>query len=222
MMTIAAMILAAGTSSRYGANKLLLPFGSGTVISTVVSTLAQTPVRPLVVVTGHQRAEVEAALQVYSSQIEFAHNPDYRAGEMLSSIKTGVRHLLGHPAAPDALFVVLGDQPRIRHDVVERLCAAFEQGCGELITPRLGLTGPRGHPVLIARAWWEAVLALPSQSNVRELLRANQRHLTHLVVNTDSILTDVDTPEAYREALAKQGVDDGRPTTDDGCAHGHA
>lgn len=191
-------------SSRYGANKLLLPFGAGTVITTVVSTLLRAAINPIVVVTGHECAQVEAALRPLSVRLEFAHNPDYRAGEMLSSIKTGLRQLLQHQPPPEAMFVVLGDQPLIRREVVERLCAAFEQGCGDLIAPRFGISGPRGHPVLIGRAWWEAVLQLPPQSNVRELLRANQDRLTHLVVSNDSILGDVDTPEAYREALAKR------------------
>ncbi|HEY3291202.1 MAG TPA: nucleotidyltransferase family protein, partial [Anaerolineae bacterium] len=63
--------------------------------------------------------------------------------------------------------------------------------------------GQRGHPVLIGRTWWEAVLNLPPESNVRELLRSNHTRVTHLVVNNDSILGDVDTPDAYREALAR-------------------
>ncbi|MCL5994847.1 MAG: nucleotidyltransferase family protein [Chloroflexi bacterium] len=198
-MQVAAIVLTAGTSSRYGANKLLLPFGHGTIISTVVATLAQTPAQPILAVTGHDRAEVEAALTGLA--VTFVHNPDFQAGEMLSSIQCGLAALREAGDAPQAALIVLGDQPLIQRRVVEQLIVAFGQGCGELIAPRHHLAGQRGHPVLIARQWWDAALALPAGSNVRHLLQAHRDVLTHIIVDTDSILVDVDTPEAYQAAV---------------------
>ncbi len=214
---VAAIVLAAGMSRRYaGTNKLLLPFGTGTVISTTVSAVVRSAARPVVVVTGHEAERVEQALAEQAPAecapggpplapspvpLTFVYNPEYQTGEMLSSIKAGIRFLTPGPA--DATMIVLGDQPLVRPDVIERLRVAFERGCGELIAPRLGLDGQRGHPVLIGRRWWGDVLALPPDGNVRDLLRANAASLTYLVINSDSILGDVDTPEAYREALAR-------------------
>ena len=202
---VAAIVLAAGTSSRYGANKLLLPFAGGTVISRVVMTVTQSPAQPVVVVTGHQADQTQAALQPLHGAVTFVHNSDYRVGEMLSSIKAGLYYLLSLPhLEPQATLIALGDQPLVRLDVLQRLCEAFERQCGDLIAPRMGVDGPRGHPVLIGRRWWDAILALPADGNVRDLLRANHGSMTHLVVNTDSILGDVDTPAAYRAALERQ------------------
>jgi molybdenum cofactor cytidylyltransferase len=200
---VGVIVLAAGTSSRYGANKLLLPFGAGSVISTVISTVARSAASPIVLVTGHQAEQVQAAVEPLGRPVIFAHNPEYNSGEMLSSIKVGLRQTMSASPAPQAVMIALGDQPLLRLDVIERMIVAFAQNCGDLITPRYGLHGQRGHPVLIGRAWWDAVLALPPESNVRELLRANCTSVTHLVVNNDSILGDVDTPEAYHEALAR-------------------
>jgi molybdenum cofactor cytidylyltransferase len=200
---VGVIILAAGTSSRYGENKLLLPFGAGSVLSTVITTVARSAARPIVVITGHQAEQVQAAVQFLTVPLQFAHNPDYRTGEMLSSVKVGLRTMMAHTPVPDAAMIVLGDQPLLRLDVIARMLVAFEQNCGDLMTPRFGLHGQRGHPVLIGRTWWEAVLNLPPESNVRELLRSNHTRVTHLVVNNDSILGDVDTPDAYREALAR-------------------
>ena len=204
---VAIIVLAAGMSRRYGANKLLLPFGAGTVISTVISRVTQSSARPIVVVTGHQAEHVQAELhaRLPNATLTFVHNPDYAIGEMLSSVKTGLRFLLPGPA--DAAMVVLGDQPLIRLDVIERLRIAYEQNCGDLIAPRFGMNGQRGHPVLIGRRWWNDVLALPAESNVRDLLRANLASLVHMVVSDDSILGDVDTPDAYQEALAHASVE---------------
>jgi molybdenum cofactor cytidylyltransferase len=198
---VAIIVLAAGMSRRYGANKLLLPFESGTVISTVLACAAQSAARPIVVVTGHEAERVQDELhaRLPSAPLTFVHNPDYATAEMLSSVKTGIRFLSPGPA--EAAMIALGDQPLIRLDVVERLRIAFEHGCGDLIAPLVGMNGRRGHPVLIGRHWWDDVLALPAESNVRDLLRANRASLVHVVVNDDAILGDVDTPEAYREAL---------------------
>ena len=201
---VAVIVLAAGTSSRYGANKLLLPFRDGTVISTVISTVLRTRARPVLVVTGHQADQVRQALQAASDQVTFVHNPLYNSGEMLSSIKAGLQAVQMLPGArPTAVLITLGDQPLLQADVIQRLLTAHEQNCGDLIAPRFGLNGQRGHPVLIGRRWWQDVLALPQDSNVRELLRANRDSLTQLVVGSDTILGDVDTPEAYRAALAQ-------------------
>lgn len=200
---VGVIILAAGASSRYGENKLLLPFGAGSVLSTVITTVARSAARPIVLVTGHQAEQVRAAVKSFAMPLQFAHNLDYRTGEMLSSVKTGLRQMMAQTPVPDAVMIVLGDQPLLRFDVIARMLVAFEQNCGDLMTPRFGLHGQRGHPVLIGRAWWDAVLNLPPESNVRELLRSNRTTVTYLVVNNDSILGDVDTPDAYRDALAR-------------------
>src|SRR5512133_2422369 len=117
---VALIVLAAGMSKRYGTNKLLLPFGKGAVISTTVGTVTRSAARPIVVVTGHQAEQVRAALDKVTpaAPLTIVHNPDYETGEMLSSIKTGIRYLLQGPTV--AAMIVLGDQPLVRLDVIER------------------------------------------------------------------------------------------------------
>jgi molybdenum cofactor cytidylyltransferase len=193
---VAAIVLAAGTSSRFdGANKLLLPFGDSVVIRRVVGTAIDAGVSTVVVVTGHQREQVESVLG--GQPVEFAHNPDYLEGEMLSSIKTGIRHL--QRTDTDAVLICLGDQPLLPGWVIQRLAHAYRQNCGEILAPRFG--SQRGHPVLIARKWWEAALELPDGAFMRDLLKAHSEAVSFIQVNTDAVLTDVDTPELYRRAL---------------------
>lgn len=193
---VAAIVLAAGTSSRYdGANKLLLPFGSEPVVRRVVSTVLAAGLSEVVVVTGHQRERVEEALA--GLPIAFVHNPRYREGEMISSIKAGLVHLASSDA--HAALIVLGDQPLLPAWIIRRIVRAYMQGCGEMIAPRFGAL--RGHPVLIARPWWPAALALSDGEPMRALLRAHPQAVAHILVNTDAVLQDVDTPEAYQQAL---------------------
>lgn len=196
---VAALILAAGTSSRFGANKLLLPFGPATVARAAVVNALGSCARPVVVVTGHEQPAIMRALD--DLPVSFVHNPAYQAGEMLSSIKAGLTWLSQHDAPPNAALIALADQPLIPPQVFDRLIAAFERGCGAMIAPRVGHAGPRGHPVLVARHLWPAVLALPAGANVRDLLAARPDAVTHLVVDTDAVLRDVDTPQAYQEAV---------------------
>ncbi len=195
---VAAIVLAAGTSSRYrGANKLLLPFGDGVVIHSAVRAARDAGIAPLVVVTGHERERIEAALAALP--VTFAHNPRYREGEMLSSIKIGLAHLEDTDVA--AAFIVPGDQPLLPAWLFRRMYQAFIQGCGEIIAPKFGAA--RGHPVLIARRWWPMALALPDGAQMRTLLQANPQAVAHILVNTDVVLLDVDTPEAYQQALGR-------------------
>ena len=196
---VAALILAAGTSSRFGANKLLLAFGDTTVVGMTVAHALRSRAHPVLVVTGHEQPAVAQALA--GLPVSLAHNPDYQAGEMLSSIQAGLRYLMQNDSTPDAVLMVLADQPLTPPAVFNRLITAFEFGCGEIIAPRFRHDGPRGHPVLIARRQWPDVLALPPGANVRDLLKARPSVVTHLAVTTDTILRDVDTPEAYQEAL---------------------
>lgn len=206
---IIALLLAAGTSSRYGGeNKLLLPFGPRTVLGTSLNTIAQTQVGAVVAVTGHQADEVTAVLQAHTptlpAGLTLTHNPHYREGEMLSSVQTGVRYVTQHFPQAEAVLVCLGDQPLLPVDVVNRLIAAYRQGCARLLAPRF--RGQRGHPVLIHRRYWPAVLHLTLGQNVRDVLRANRHDLAFLDVNDEGILLDVDTPEAYRYARQVAGL----------------
>jgi molybdenum cofactor cytidylyltransferase len=199
--SLGAVILAAGLSSRYGGgiNKLLLPFGDATVIRCAAQTVLRAGVEHIVVVTGHERARIETALS--GLPLRFVYNPDYREGEMSSSAKVGLVQLEETPAA--GAFIVLGDQPRLPDWVFQRLRRAFFNGCGSILAPRFGRQ--RGHPVLIGRAWWPAVQALPTSALLRDLLRAHPQAVAHILVNTEVVLLDVDTPEAYQQALAGIG-----------------
>jgi molybdenum cofactor cytidylyltransferase len=196
---IAAIVLAAGTSSRYGANKLLLPFGDSSVIRTAAQRILAAQPECTVVVTGHDSEHVRA--QLAGLPLTLAHNPRYLEGEMISSIKVGLAALEATPVA--AALVALGDMPLLPTEIVLRLMRAYRLCCGELLAPRF--EQQRGHPVVIARRFWPAALALPDGAPMRQLLAAHPDAVALLQVNTDRILRDVDTPALYDEALVAAG-----------------
>lgn len=190
---IAAIVLAAGQSRRMGQNKLLLPYGAATVIETIVDEIAACPqVRDLVVVTGHERERIEA--QLSPRRVRCVFNPDYARADMLVSIQTGLRALT---SSVDAALIVLGDQPRLRRDIVQRVIEAAEPD--RLIIPSFKMK--RGHPILIPRAMWPAILALPPQAMLRDLIHAHAEHIRYVIVDDDSVLRDIDTPDDYQAVL---------------------
>ena len=206
----AAIVLAAGQSKRMGQPKMILPWGQTTVIGQVVSTLLQAGVGEIVVVTGGAAQEMQAALQ--GQPVHLAANPAYAQGEMLSSVQVGLAAL---PADCPAALIVLGDQPQIEASVVEAILAEYHAHGSQLIVPSYQMR--RGHPWLVGRALWPALLALQSPERLepslpardgpaggqagtlRDFLNAHTEQICYLPVQTASVLQDLDTPQDYAQ-----------------------
>ncbi len=196
---VAAVVLAAGQSLRMagGTPKLLLPWGERTVIGQVVERLTARSLQSVVVVTGGHAEQVKQVLQ--GGGVDSVLNPGFAAGEMLSSLQVGVRALAGRNVA--ACLVVLGDQPWLEPAVVEAVLAGYAAGPAGLVAPVHH--GRRGHPVLIDRRHWPELLALAPGLAPRHLLQRHPADTLLVPVETDSILQDMDTWEAYQRALGR-------------------
>ncbi|MAT99674.1 MAG: putative selenium-dependent hydroxylase accessory protein YqeC [Anaerolineaceae bacterium] len=187
---ITAVILAAGEGKRMGETKQLLPWGNTTVLGQTIRNLQQTAVHNLLVITGHEAESVNRIAQ--EADVKTLHNPDYAAGEMLSSLQTAVRQL---PENITAVLVMLADQPMVKPETIDLLLAAYWQGHSDLIAPMFA--GRRGNPVLIGRSYFAELLALPPGDAPRTLLRRHADKLHLVKVPTDSILRDLDKPAQY-------------------------
>ena len=192
---ISAIVLAAGLSTRMERPKQLLPIGEHTVIEQVVSVLLVSPVDEVLVVTGHERGAVEAALSKWPVKTVF--NPDYAEGEMLSSVQAGLRAVaIGCQAA----LLAVGDMPAIERDVVAQIIQAYLAAGQDMVCiPSYQMRA--GHPVLVPCSYWEAILSLPQGDTLRSVLRAQNTHVRWVVVDTPSVLRDMDTPADYRREL---------------------
>ncbi|MBI5961267.1 MAG: putative selenium-dependent hydroxylase accessory protein YqeC [Chloroflexi bacterium] len=194
---VAAIVLAAGESSRMGQSKPLLRWDNRTVIETIVSRLIPAYLAETLVITGYRGDEVARVLA--QQPIQIVPNPRYAQGEMLSSLQTGLRAL---PENITACLVVMGDQPMIEGRVVQSILAAYAQGQGEIVIPTY--RGERGHPVLFGRRFWSELLELSSGAP-REVIRRHPDQVAAVEVETDSILRDIDTPEQYRQERRRAG-----------------
>lgn len=191
---LTAIVLAAGLSRRMGRPKPLLPWGQGTVIEWIVATLAAAQVDDIAVITGHEHAAVTRCLAGGPARVVF--NPAYAAGEMLSSLQAGLR---AAPAPASAALLVLGDQPFLEGVLVEQVIAAHAGGRRPLVAP--SYQRRRGHPLLIGRAYWDAILALSDGRTLRDLLRDVNDAIYYVETNRPSVLQDMDTPDEYLRQL---------------------
>ncbi|QLQ08389.1 MAG: NTP transferase domain-containing protein [Anaerolineae bacterium] len=133
---ISALVLAAGQSTRMGQLKQLLPFGPHTIIEQVATTLLASSVDEVVVVTGYEPARVAAALRPYPVRCVF--NPDFAAGEMISSVQVGLRAL---PPEATAALLAIADQAQIEGQVIEQVLTAWRSGSSTASSSRVTRCG---------------------------------------------------------------------------------
>lgn len=194
---VVGVVLAAGLSERMGEAKLLLPWGEGsTLIREVCRQVVASGLPEVLVATGAWREQVEA--QIAGLPVRAVYNPRYEQGEMISSLQAA---LDATPEGVEAALVFLGDQPRVEPAVVAGLLTAYAEGRGRLIAPVY--EGQRGHPVLLDRAYWGALRALPPDGAPRDVLRAHGEDVYELPVDTPSVLQDIDTPDDYQRARGR-------------------
>lgn len=181
---VSGVLLAAGTSSRFGeANKLLATVDGEPLVRRAVAPLLAADLHEIVVVLGHEADAVRDALA--DLPVEFVVNEDYADGQA-TSVRTGVRAV--DEAAAAALFA-LGDMPDVRPETVAALVAAFAAGAGDPLAA--AFEGQRGNPVLFGRQYFDRLAAVDGDVGGREILRTAER--TALVETGDpGVRRDVD------------------------------
>ena len=143
-MNIAAVLLAAGASKRFGENnKLLSDLGGKPLIRRVAEAIVCSGVE-VVVVTGCDRPQIEKALE--GLPLRFAHNLNWESG-MGSSIAVGI-NALGQQT--QGAFVVPGDLPFLTSDLIKDLTAVFMESRGALITYPTTSHGRATQPCFVA------------------------------------------------------------------------
>jgi molybdenum cofactor cytidylyltransferase len=189
-LKIAAIVLAAGRSSRMPANKLLAPLDGKPVIRHTVEAVCASAASPVIVVTGHQADSVRGALA--GLPVSIAENVRFTDG-LSSSLICGVNSL---PAGIDGTFVVLGDMPFVSPAVMDRMVAAFAPAAGRaIVVPVHG--GRRGNPVLWSAALIDEFRHLTGDKGAKQLMALHGDLLYELEVGTDSVLTDLDTQKDF-------------------------
>lgn len=186
---VAAIVLAAGMSSRMGRNKLLEPLAGKPLVRHATEAAAGSGASNIVVVTGNGAANVEAALK--DLPVSFVYNPDFSKG-LSTSLKRGLSAL---PDDCDAAVVLLGDMPTVGSALIDKLLAAFDPGEDRAICVATW-HGRRGNPVLWARRFFPEMQAIEGDVGAKHLMSAYPELVCEVEAEDEAPLTDIDTPDA--------------------------
>jgi molybdenum cofactor cytidylyltransferase len=195
--SIAAVVLAAGRSTRMGAiNKLIAEIGGKPLVRIAAEQALASRAGPVIVVTGHERERVEAALN--GLPVKLVHNPDYAEG-LGTSLKAGIAAV---PDDADGAIVCLGDMPQVSSTLIDKLIAAFDPARGALVVVP-SIAGRRGNPVVWSRRFFHDLMAINGDIGARHLIGSYAEAVIEVPVADDAALTDVDTPESLSAVKAE-------------------
>ncbi len=196
---VAALVLAAGRSTRMGAtNKLLAETSGVPMVRRAVEAALASAAASVTVVTGHMAGEVEAALA--GLPVAFARNPDFADG-LSTSLKAGIAAV---PAEAEAAVVLLADMPDVSPDLIDRLIAAYDPAAGALIAVPV-TEGRRGNPVLWSRRFFADLSAVTGDVGARAVIAANPDAVVEVAAGAEAAL-DLDTPQALEAWRAARPV----------------
>lgn len=186
-MKLAAVILAAGSSSRFeNGHKLLVEIDGVSMVRRVCSALAQSKIDDIVLVTGATDDRVAKAAG--EGRWRIVENPDSREG-LSTSLRTGLRNI---DRTAVGLLVALADMPGISSALVDRLVSAFEINPDAIVFPA-SPDGRRGHPIIWPRSLFAALEMVSGDSGGRSVVAAHQ-DLWHPVACDDpGAFADIDT-----------------------------
>lgn len=195
MAKIAAVLLAAGLSRRWGKdNKLLAAVNGAPMIARTAESILASSVRPVVVVVGHQAESVGTVLEGLDVSIRTATG--YADG-ISASLKTGIAAL---PDDCDGALICLGDMPFIQPRTFDRIAAAFDPASGmRALIPAFRTR--RGNPVLLGRALFPEVAKLAGDQGAKALFAAIPQWIGELAVEDRGVLADADSPAALASEL---------------------
>jgi molybdenum cofactor cytidylyltransferase len=192
---VAAIILAAGLSSRLGKPKLLLPLNGRSLIRRTVEQVIAGGGgvwEEIIVVVGHEAARVQEELE--GLPIRTVFNPQFALG-MSASLIAGLQAI--SPQAEGAM-IFLGDQPLVSKEVVRRMLAVFRGSRRPIVVPVYD--GVRGNPVLFSSSLFSELMTVEGDKGGREVVMRDPERVAALAFPSDLAPRDVDTWEDY-EAL---------------------
>jgi CTP:molybdopterin cytidylyltransferase MocA len=192
LLPVAAVVLAAGSSSRMpGSQKLLLEFDGRPMVKSVIEAASDGGCHQILVVYSSDDVK-----QAVGGDAELVHNPRAQTG-MASSLQAGLR-----ATRPDmeAALVMLGDQPMVGSRTVAALLRAWRrEGSRPAVAVSRGDAGKWAPPVVLARELWDELMTLEGDAGARQVLD-RRPELVDTVPSVDR-LDDVDTPEDYAKIV---------------------
>ena len=186
---IAAIVLAAGASSRLGQPKQLLPVDGQPLLSRTLDVVRKTSLEPRLLVLGGYVEDILDSVNVEGFEIVL--NSDFEQGQA-TSLKAGLEAL---PDTVEGALILLGDQPLVEPWLLEQLVAGYNAASNVAVRPRYA--GGPGNPVLLGRELFDELLALEGDVGARDILKRHRDRITDVNHTSRNAPRDVDTMNDY-------------------------
>jgi molybdenum cofactor cytidylyltransferase len=189
---VSAVILAAGSSTRMGQAKQLLPLGGTTVLARTIDNVRSAGLVEIVLVLGASAEAIRRQLPTSLLEgLKVVVNQAYRQG-MASSLREGLSAL--DPQTGGAL-IILGDQPFVRPQTLHQIMAGYHRSGAQIVIP--SHQGNRGNPVLLSRSVFPEVMALEGDTGCRAIFPNHLDAILKVEVEDPGILLDIDNQDDY-------------------------
>lgn len=201
----AAIILAAGSSSRYGQTKQLLDYRGMPFLRSVALSAINANLHPIIIITGADSNNVENSIIDLSKEIMVVHNPNWSEGQS-TSIRAGIETLSNlvsnhQNRIPSRNFgsviFLLADQPQVTPAILLALQEEHHRTLAPVIAPIID--GRRGNPIIFDKATFTELVNLQGDMGGRGIFSKHPPR--YIPWNDDSLLLDIDIPQDYERLL---------------------
>jgi molybdenum cofactor cytidylyltransferase len=188
---VAAIVLAAGASTRMGQPKQLLPVGGQPMVRRVTAAVCEAELAQVVVVVG---AHADAVCQALADlPVDLVVNESWAEG-MSTSMQAGLNALASNI---QAVLIILADQPGLTPNLLDTLVSRYHATRAAIVAPFY--RGQRGNPVLFDRSLVGELGATRGDQGGRMLIHRHERDVEQVNVDDPSVLLDIDTRQDYEK-----------------------
>ena len=192
---VAAIVLAAGQSTRMGTdNKLLTELKSKTLLHHVLLNLQQSMVSDVIVITGHESEIVKSSIDNFD--VQCIENDQYTQG-LSTSIKCGIENLTEHT---EAVLICHGDMPFVSTGIINKIVNAYIDSSKIVLPVYLG---QKGNPLLWPKSYFRELSQLSGDVGAKQILAKHKDAVIHLEVDNFGVLLDIDDSQTLKFIQSK-------------------
>lgn len=197
-MDISVVILAAGQSSRMGRVKQLLPFNNSTLLQTAIQHALKSKAKKVYVVLGSNSEIIKD--KISEDDVSIIQNLNWKEG-LSSSIVSAINHIEDSKIKPDALIVMLADQPNVDSNYINNLISKHQNNQQKIIASSYG--NMNGVPAIFPQKYFKKLLSLKGDKGAKILLNTNEVDVVSYTPTSTKTLNDIDSPEDYQSLIKK-------------------
>ena len=191
----AGIILAGGSSTRFGRPKQLLKLKGKYLLDQVLSAALGSELNHIVLVLGHDHQNILQALETRTTQerLQVVINHRYLEGQS-RSLQAGLQKI--RQAFPAVMFL-LGDQPLLNSNTIDHILDRFRHSGKDICVPVC--KGKRRNPTIFNRVLYDQLMAIEGDIGARDIIRANPERVLYLELDDPLCFFDIDSQKDFEK-----------------------